>query len=280
MDGLLFALLSVLTTALLRVTLKHCVVASESAWPTLILYHIGAALVLLPILGIPDLSQLSMVQISLLLATGALFSLAAFLDILAMKQIDASAGEIFHTLTFIVSLAAGFLMFHEECSALKFLGALIIVVGIVYEARRAIVNASHGFICKLGSAALIATAMIITKHLTASTPSEIIILSGFILPGIVYAVLGWIDIKDIPSTIRKSNGLILSVPLLNASSYAFGINALAIGEMSTTYIVFQMTISVVFALEVLMNGWNKEIYLHRAVSAGLCLFGALIAIFN
>lgn len=278
MDGLLFALLSVISTALLRVTLKYCVVASESAWPTLILYHIGGTLVVLPFLGIPDLSQLSTEQIALLLATGVLFSLAAFLDILAMKQIDASAGEIFHTLTFIVSVAAGLLMFHEQCSTLKLLGAAIIALGIAYEARRGVINATHGFLYKLGSAALIATAMVITKYLTATTPSEIIILSGCFIPGIIYTVIGWRDIKDIPSTVTKSNGLILSVPILDAASYAFGIKALAMGEMSTTYIVFQMTISAVFALEVFLNGWNKEVYLHRAISAGLCLCGALIAV--
>ncbi len=86
---------------------------------------------LLPFLGIPSLSAISSYQILLLLASGVLFALDALLDIYAMKHIDASAGEIFHTLTFIVSVAADLLMFHEECSMPKALGALGIVAGIV-----------------------------------------------------------------------------------------------------------------------------------------------------
>ena len=49
-------------------------------------------------------------------------------------------------------------------------------------------KATHGFISKLGSAALIAAAMLVTKCLTDTTPSEIIILSGFAIPGIVYLI--------------------------------------------------------------------------------------------
>lgn len=88
-------------------------------------------MVLLPFLGIPSLSVLSSYQILLLLASGVLLTLAALLEIYVMRRIDASAGEIFHTLTFIVSVVAGLLMFHEECSIPKALGALGIVAGIV-----------------------------------------------------------------------------------------------------------------------------------------------------
>jgi drug/metabolite transporter (DMT)-like permease len=278
MGGLTYALVAVFSSALLRITLKHCAVSSDRAWATLILYHLGAAAVLLPFLGIPILSTLSPHQIVLLLASGALFAMAALLDIYAMKHIDASAGEVFHTLTFIVSVVAGLFMFHEECSGPKVVGALIIVAGILYEARRALLKATHGFVYKLGSAALIATSMVITKYLTESTPSETIILSGFIIPGLAYVVVGRRDLVEIPATIRKSNGLILAVPVFDAMSYAFGIKALAVGEMSTTYMIFQTTISAVFLLEVLLHGWNREVYLHRAVSAGLCMCGALIAI--
>ena len=70
------------------------------------------------------------------------------------------------------------------------------------------------------------------------------------------------------------------MPIFDAMSYAFGINALSLGEMSTTYMIFQTTISAVFLLEVLLHGWNKEIYFHRAVSAGLCMCGALIALIS
>lgn len=278
MSGLTYALLTVLSTALLRITLKHCAVSSDRAWATLILYHVGGTVVLLPFLGIPTLSSLSSHQSILLVSSGLLFALAALLDIYAMKHIDASAGEVFHTLTFIVSVAAGLLMFHESCSLLKVVGALVIVAGILYEARQALRSATHGFVYKLGSAALIAASMVMTKHLTESTPSEIIILSGFVVPGIVYIVLGWRDIGEIPATIQKSSGLILAVPVFDAMSYGFAIQALAMGEMSTTYMIFQTTISAVFLLEVVIHGWKREVYLHRAVSAALCMCGAVIAI--
>jgi drug/metabolite transporter (DMT)-like permease len=278
MESLVYAVLSVLSTALLRLTLKHCAVRSTNAWGTLTVYHIGATLVLIPFLGIPSISTLTQTQILLLLATGALFSVASFLDIVAMKHIDASAGEIFHTLTFIVSVGAGLVMFHEACTLSKILGTLIIAAGIIYEARAAFAKASHGFWLKCGSAALIATAMVITKHLTSNTPSEIIILSGFILPGIVYSIFGWRSLSEIPAAVRDSGGVLLAVPILDALSYTFGIRALAGGEMSTTYIIFQTTISAVFLLEVVLHGWKRDVYLHRAISAGLCMCGALVAI--
>ena len=198
-------------------------------------------MVLLPILGASSLSALSSYQILLLLASGVLLTLAALLEIYVMRRIDASAGEIFPTLTFIVSGAAGLLMFHEECSMPKALGALVIEAGIVFEARRTVLKATHGFICTLGSAALIAASMVGTKCLTDATPSEIIILSGFAVPGIVYLILGWRDVAEIPGTIRKSKGLILTVPVFDAISSALGIKALAIGELSTTSMIFQTT---------------------------------------
>ena len=205
------------------------------------LYHIGGVVVLLPFLGVSSLSALSSYQILLLLASGVLLTLAALLEIYVMRRIDASAGEIFPTLTFIVSVAAGFLMFHEECSMPKALGALVIVAGIVFEARRTVLKATHGFICTLGSAALIAASMVVTKCLTDTTPPEIIILSGFAIPGIVYLIPGWRDVVEIPATNRKSKGLIFTVPVFDVMSYAFGIKALAIGELSTISMIFQAT---------------------------------------
>ena len=278
MEGLLFALATVISTALLRISFKYCATNGKSPWTTLILYHIGGALVLLPFLGVPSLAQLSQQQLLLLLTTGVLFALAAFLDILAMKHIDASSGEIFHTLTFIISVAAGFLMFHESCSLSKVIGTLIIAVGILYEARQSIFTTSHAFFYKMGSAALIATSMVITKQLTATTPSEVIILSGFIVPGALYMLIGWRTILEIPGVVRSSNGILLAVPILDALSYTFAIKALTIGEMSTTYMIFQTTISAVFVIEVILNGWQRETYLRRAVSAGLCMFGAILAL--
>jgi hypothetical protein len=83
--------------------------------------------------------------------------------------------------------------------------------------------------------------MVVTKCLTDATPSEIIILSGCAIPGIVYLILGWRDVAEIPGTIRKSKGLILTVPVFDAISSALGIKALAIGELSTTSMIFQTT---------------------------------------
>jgi drug/metabolite transporter (DMT)-like permease len=278
MNSLIFALLSVLATALLRITLKHCAVSTTSPWTTLALYNIGGVLVLLPFLGLPSISEISGQQILLLVATGVFFSLGGFLDILAMKHIDASSGEVFHTLTFIVSVAAGFLMFHEACSLCKIAGILVIAAGIAYEARKAMADPSRAFGLKLASAALIASAMVITKYLTTTTSPEVIIYAGFLLPGLMYIALGAKDLPEISSVISSSNGRILLVPVLGAASYTFGVKALAAGEMSTTYIIFQSTISAVFALELLLHGWKRDASLHRAVSASLCMCGALIAI--
>ena len=278
MTSLLFALISVIGTALVRITLKHCLVVSDKAWPTLIVYHIGGALILLPFLGLPNLAALSWHQSSLLLISGLLFAVAGILDIQAMKRIDASSGEIFHTLTFILSVAAGFILFKEACSLQKMLGTALIAGGILYEARKTHLQAGYGFVFKLGAALFTALAVIVTKELTADTPSEIIILSGFIVPGVVYLVAGARDLGEILPSITISKGRLLPIPVFEAIAYSFAIKALALGEISTTYMVFQTTITAVLCLEVLANGWKREVYLERAISGGLCMMGALVAL--
>lgn len=273
-----YALLSVLTTAVHRITLKHCAVTSPRPWPALIVYDLLPVALLLPFFGMPALTELSGQQVCLLLLTGALFAGAGLLDILAMKSIDASTGEIFHTLTFIISVTAGFLLFGESCSVQKLLGTGLIALGIIFEARHTRGMTRHGGLYKMLSALLIAAAMIITKQLTETTPTAVIVLSGFLLPGLVYLACGVRDLHEILPSIRKSKGLLLLVPVFSALSYTFGIKALTGSEISTTYMVFQTSLVTVLLLEVVTGGWNRTVHLKRTIAGGLCLLGAICAL--
>lgn len=278
MITVLYALISVFCTAILRITLKHCLVQNDRAWSPLIIFSIGGTLILLPFCEISAAVTLNAKQISLLLASGALFSVAGLLDVKAMKEIDASSGEIFHTLSFIISLAAGFLIFGEACSLQKALGTMVIIAGILFEARSAKVMANYGMAYKLGSALFTAAAIIITKHLTHDTPPTIIVLSGFLVPGVIYLLIGWRDLPAIVPTITASKGLIIAVPVLEVAAYSAAVIAFATGEFSTAYIVFQTTITAVLLIEIALYGWQHRIHLNRTISAGLCAMGAVVAI--
>jgi drug/metabolite transporter (DMT)-like permease len=278
MITVLYALLSVFCTASLRITLKHCLVKNDRAWAPLIIFSIGGSVILLPFCKISDALALNSKQVFLLVTSGALFSIAGLLDVKAMKKIDASSGEIFHTLSFIISMAAGFIIFGEACSIQKTLGTIVITLGILFEARSAKLAANYGMIYKLGSALFTAGAVIMTKHLTNNTPPSIIILAGFLIPGIIYLLIGWREIPAIIPTITASKGLVVAVPVLEVAAYAAAVTAFAIGEFSTAYIVFQTTITAVLVLEIALYGWQHRVHLNRTVSAGLCALGAVVAI--
>lgn len=204
--------------------------------------------------------------------------MAGLLDVKAMKEIDASSGEIFHTLSFIVSMVAGFIIFFETCSLQKALSTVVIIAGILFEARSAKLTANYGVAYKLASALFTAAAIIVTKHLTSTTPPTMIVLSGFLVPAVIYLLIGWREIPAILPTITASRGSIVAVPVFEVAGYAAAVAAFAIGEFSTAYIVFQTTITAVLVLEIALYGWQHRIYLNRTISAGLCALGAVVAI--
>lgn len=278
MITIVYALLSVICTAILRITLKHCLVKNDRAWAPLIIFSICGSLILLPFCELSDLLKLSTSQILLLAISGALFSIAGLLDVKAMKEIDASSGEIFHTLSFIISVAAGFVIFGEACSLQKAIGTLVIIGGILFEARSARITANYGMVYKLSSALFTAAAIILTKHLTTNTPATIVVLSGFLVPGLIYMMIGWRDIAAIMPTIAASKGLIMAVPVLEVAAYSTAVTAFAAGEFSSAYIVFQTTITAVLLLKIVLYGWQPRVHLNRTVSAGLCALGAVVAI--
>jgi drug/metabolite transporter (DMT)-like permease len=278
MFAVLYALLSVLCTAVLRITFKHCLVRNTLAWAPLIIFNLGGTLLLLPFCLFTEVAALHSDQIALLLVSGALFSLAGLLDVKAMKEIDASSGEIFHTLSFIISMAAGFVIFGEVCSFQKAIGTIVLVAGILFEARSARLTATYGVVYKLASAMFTAAAIIVTKQLTDTTPSSVIVISAFIIPAVVYLLIGWREIPAIVPTIRRSRGLIIAVPVFEVAGYAAAVAAFASSEFSTAYIVFQTTITTVLVLEVALYGWQHRIHFNRTISASLCAIGAVVAI--
>ena len=134
-----------------------------------------------------------------------------------------------------------------------------------------------GSLLRTGGALIAATANIVSKYMTSELPTEIIVMSGVLVPGLTYAFLNRRGLKAIPRIIRATRYKILVIPLLEAVSFTAWVKALSLEGIIISTTVFQTSIAMIFLLELLMPSYRRDAA-KRALPCGLAMLGAILVV--
>lgn len=275
MSPILLALIAVMATSCIHVILRLSVTSGAKPYATLIFYNLGAFSVLLIYFGIPSLAGLTWSTATLLIAAALLWLLSGIWSMRAYETLDASSGEIFGSAYFIFSVLIGVFIFQEHFSTLTLLGLTLVIAGIAWESSRSKIRFSSGCCYKLASCAATVCAVSLNKYLTGVVPISWIVLSGLLIPGLIYLAMDWRAVAQIVPAIRDARGLLL-IPILEGICYVAAIHAYANGSLSTISILFRTGVAFVLVIEVFLL--RLQLDLARKITASaLCVGGAVIA---
>ena len=276
MTAYAFALLAVVLTALRQIILRASMRAGQDEWPILILYNLGAPVLLCFFAGVPVIEGASLETIALLVFSCAFWVVYSVCDLKSHAHLDVAVGAVLSTLNFVLIVVGGVLLFDEHLSLPGVLAAALIVASALRTTR---VPSNFGFSAgvkyKLIAIAVLASNMLLTKYLTTQLDSMLIAILGFFIPGVMYVLLKPEQVNQIPDAIKSSNGLVLLLPFISALNYFSLLKALELGGVSTTYTILQTSVVFVFLFGAVLLG-ERENMLRRGVSCALCAVGAFI----
>ncbi|MCB0345808.1 MAG: EamA family transporter [Bdellovibrionales bacterium] len=276
MSAYTFAIAAVILTAMRQVILRAALRDGQDEWPILILYHIGAPILLISINGVPVVESASLTTIVLLVFSCAAWVLYSVCDLKSHAYLDVAAGAILSTLNFVLIVVGGVIIFDEHITVPGALGAALIVASALRATRAPTnFNFSAGVRYKLVGITVLAANMLFTKYLTTQIDSMFVAIMGFYIPAVLYVLLKPEKIREIPSAVRGSRGLVLLLPFVSAMNYYSLVRALELGNVSTTYSILQTSVVFVFLFGATMLG-ERDNLMRRGVSCALCAVGAFI----
>lgn len=276
MSAYTFAIAAVILTAMRQVILRAALRDGQDEWPILILYHIGAPILLISFNGVPLVESASLTTIVLLVFSCAAWVLYSVCDLKSHAYLDVASGAILSTLNFVLIVVGGVIIFDEHITVPGALGAALIVASALRATRAPTnLNFSAGVRYKLVGITVLAANMLFTKYLTTQIDSMFVAIMGFYIPAVLYVLLKPEKIREIPSAVRSSRGLVLLLPFVSALNYYSLVRALELGNVSTTYSILQTSVVFVFLFGAIMLG-ERDNLMSRGVSCALCAVGAFV----
>jgi drug/metabolite transporter (DMT)-like permease len=275
LSALGLALIAVVVASLNGVLWKHIISNRGCPWAALIIFHILAVVILLPIIEVPCLFDLEPAIICFLLLSSTLWVVGDYCSANSYKHIDAAVVEVYSTLKLVFVSIAGVVLFSESLNIAAILGIGLIIASVIYQLDLKQMEWNRGASLCFIAVAFHTGALIVDKHLTELTSETTITFYGFLFPALIYITCGWRYFGNIRHCLRIGRGIFLISPVLGVLSYWCLLSALGKGDLSGTYVVQQTSVVFIFVFEVLLLGAYKDFF-RKAVASVVCTAGAIL----
>ncbi|MBX7144933.1 MAG: DMT family transporter [Oligoflexia bacterium] len=271
----ILALLNAVLWSLALIFYRAMMSRGADARALVIFGQLGACLSLIATLGFPHYEVLDGLTISLLVASGMLWAFGVFLEIAALKYLEATASGIIAAGRYVVGFLTGIFILGEQVTQWNVLGAALIVAAIIGISEFGRITFERGFWLTCAAVLLQVAAYAIDKHLSASVAPPTIAISSFFFPGLTFLLIYPRQVFHIPQEVRRSRGLLVMLPIMLACCYWAVVTAftranfivvLAIAESSLVFTCF-------FAYFFLNE---KERWLRKIICSLLCSLGVVL----
>jgi drug/metabolite transporter (DMT)-like permease len=274
----------------------HAIIASLSRSSNDILYRKGmlshvdpwvlaifnsflGGLLILCFTGFPSFSGLGHVNLILLLMANLFWSGATLLYFQTLRDLDVALNALLDCLRYVLLMLAGWALFGERVGAFDLAGVFFIIGSILLGLNLNNVRYRRGAIYSMSAVLCGTGALAIEKQLTSAIDTDLVILSGFFLPGIFYCMARPATVLQIGPAFRRNGPFLVLTSVLIACTGANLIYALGKGQLGLSMTIYQSSVVITFVLGALLLGEREDLY-RRCVSSILCLTGiALISAF-
>jgi drug/metabolite transporter (DMT)-like permease len=275
----LAALIAALSFAFLECFYRHLSRRQVNPWALSIFTTTFAGLLILVIMGPPSLFGITPITALLLLLSGVLWSIFLILDILAYTHLDASVNALLYTARFLLLNLVGAFIFNEPLSGVDWLGITLIAISICWGVEIHKIRFERGFIYRVVN--VLCGVVVITndKFLVPQVGVELVILSGFLLPGILLLFFSRLSARRF---VAQCNSI--GLPALLAATLLFAIGgylftfAFGTGSLALSLTLVQTKVLFIFIISALLLH-EREQLLKRGAASVLCVLGVAIVAF-
>lgn len=275
MSPLQLAFIAVIAASLDGIVWKYTIDRKGCPWATLIIFHIIAVFLITPFVSMSDLTDISWQGGLILFLSCITWVVGDLYSVKAYEYLDAAVCEVYGTLKLVLVATAGILLFSEKITVVTLIGMGLIIASVAYQLDLKKLKWNKGMAFKAVSIIFHSVALITDKFLTNLMAEETIVFYGFLVPAIIYSGAGYKYLGNIKSSIVKSNYVFLISPFLGVTAYYFLIQALALGDLSVTYMIQETAIIFIFILEVVLLKANED-FVRKAMSCVFCALGAVL----
>lgn len=244
-------------------------------WAVLILNNIGGALVVALLFGFPNLKDLDQTSIQVLLVSGFFWTLASYTDIKSHEHLEVALSGLYGTLRYVLLVLASVFILGETISFWGAVGCALITFAVLMASDFTSSRFRKGSFYRVTSIFLINTAILIDKSLSKSVDPHIIVMSGMIIPGIIFSCFRPQALKLIIPEIKKSGGYLALAPIFQGLIYFTYVYSFSHGDLITTATIGQTAVIYTYVLGILLLK-EKDDLLKRGIASFLCLVGAAL----
>ncbi len=270
------ALAGALLTSLLGLTYRGLIRCKEDGVLLAFWNSAAGGIVLAAVVTFPGLGSISSAAGFYLLASGLLWTAMVYCDLRAYGSMDLSLNALLNSLRLVLSVMIGASIFGESLSTGKIAGIVLILAALWVTARKNQLSFRSGA-ARILAVACGTAALAIDKHLSQTISIELILMNGYLIPTIFFAIYGMQIILFRPAyTPERVWKIALSSVLMAGSGYGL-IVALGRGQLGTTMILNQMTLVFSFLIGVIFLRERTNLTA-RTIAVILAVAGAILTV--
>lgn len=269
------ALGNALIWSLVLIFYRYVMSRGSDAITLMIFGQLGASALLCLFMGVPEYLSYSTDVLSLLVISGLCWALGVFLEILALKYIEATTSGIIAAARYILSFLVGVLVLSENISLSRGFGAALIVAAIVGISEFGKVSFKRGFWLTFIGIFFQVSAYAIDKKLAESITPSAIAVSSFFFPGVVFLLLYPRRVLTIPLEIKISRGLVFLLPAGLALCYLAVITAFTKAEFISVLAIAESALIFTCIFAYLILG-EKSDAVRKFLCSLMCALGVVL----
>ncbi len=269
------AFLCAAISALIGVLYRFNMRAQIDAWALSFINSLAGGLVLITLLPAPQWTFIDPLIGTMLFASGLIWMLMVYWDLLAYEELEASVNALMNTTRLIVQCSLGVFLFEERFNLQAIAGICLIIAAIYSGVRSGLIRWNRSALFRGLSIISGMVALTIDKYLTTIIPYELVLLSGYFIPATLFLIIR-------PRTLMKSLGTIRKFPFLSfANITLFSIvgftlvYSIAHGGFGATTAILQSSTFFAFVFGVLFLKETSKWQL-RLLASLLSMAGAIL----
>lgn len=224
----------------------------DQAWFLSALGSWVGGIILLPFIPYSTLA-LQPLSILLLFLAGAAWGVSVLCELKSHASLPVGVGALLSSLRTVILVAIGVIFFSEPITTHVVIGATCIITGVFISCPLQTRAELRGITLRFVAVCASAIAIVTEKALAQRTAIELIIVGGYLVPGILYLLMRPKNWRDQCATGPRKRAVSIALyTLLYAAIGPVFVAAFALGELTETFIIFQGRIALLMLLGALL----------------------------
>lgn len=274
-NPILLAWIFVIANTISDIISKILMQKRKSPWSICIYDSLIGGLLLTFVVPIQEIELPPINGAAVLLCASLTWATYLITDLKALHVIDIGISGILNTLGLILVTLSGIIFFAESLSTSDLLGIILILSGIFVGVRIRTGGDRKGVTLRIIALFLSTIAIVLDKVAISMSSAYLVLLSGYIVPGIACLIFSPITVSQILSEVKSDVRLYLISPIIYAAiGYGF-ILGIANGNLWETVAIGQARPLLIMLLATIILKERQDIGI-RTVGAVISFLGALL----